>query len=141
LKVEVDKLNKNLKITQVLEDILICQRSPFDKTSFGYIGEPSCKEYGNVNHNKESGSSTPPVKKVEEKCYRLLERKNEEKAKSYVEVIKGPIKKEECNPSKENIPKMEKTQEEDYRRDGYPRRPSTSINKRSFNHYEGNNKR
>jgi hypothetical protein len=60
-----------------------------------------------LNKNvEERGSSTPSVKKVEEKCYRLLERKNEEKAKSYAEIIKGPIKKEECEPSKENIPEM-----------------------------------
>jgi hypothetical protein len=38
-----------------------------------------------------------------------LERKNEEKDKSYAEIIRDPIKKEECNPSKENIPEMEKT--------------------------------
>ena len=38
----------------------------------------------NINKNvEERGRSTPRVKKVEEKCYRLLERKNEEKAKSY----------------------------------------------------------
>jgi len=55
-------------------------------------------------------------------------------------VIRGPIKKEECDPSKENIPKMEKTQEEYYKRDGYPRRPFTYRHQRSFNHCEGNNK-
>jgi hypothetical protein len=71
----------------------------------------------------------------------LLERKNEEKAKSYGEVIRGPIKKEECEPSKENIPEMDKTQEENHRRDGYPRRPSTSMYQRRLNQYEGNNRR
>jgi hypothetical protein len=44
---------------------------------------------------EERESSTHPVEKVEEKCYRLLERKNEYKLKSYAEVIKGFIKKEE----------------------------------------------
>jgi hypothetical protein len=44
LRVEVDNLNKNLKSYQVLEDIFSCQRSPFDKTCLGYIGEASCKE-------------------------------------------------------------------------------------------------
>ena len=39
LKVEVKNLNKNLKSSQVLEDILNCQRSPFDKSNIGYIGE------------------------------------------------------------------------------------------------------
>jgi hypothetical protein len=156
LRVEVDKLNKNLKSSQVLEDILSYQRSPFNKSGLGYIGETSCKEDGNANPSKsieERGSSTQPVKKVEEKCYRLLERKNEEKAKSYDEVIKGTIKKEECTLSKENTPKMEKTQEDDYRRaappkisptlrnirDVSPRRPSTFKYQRSFNHCEGNN--
>jgi hypothetical protein len=43
LKVEFDKLKKNLKISQVLEDILNFQGSPFHKASFGYIGEASCK--------------------------------------------------------------------------------------------------
>jgi hypothetical protein len=36
--------------------------------------------------------------------------------------------------------KMEKTQEKDYKRDGYPRRPSTFRDQRSFNQCEGNNK-
>jgi hypothetical protein len=93
-----------------------------------------------LNKNtEERESSTSSVKKVEGKCYRLLERKNEEKDKSYAEVIKGPIKKEECEPSKKNIPEMKKTQEEDYKRDGYQRRPSTFRYQRSFNHCEGNN--
>jgi hypothetical protein len=46
---------------------------------------------------------TSSVKKFEEKCYMLLERKNEEKDKIYGEIIRGPIKKKECKPSKENI--------------------------------------
>jgi chromosome segregation ATPase len=53
-----------------------------------------------LNKNiEERERSTSPVNKIEEKCYRLLERKNEEKSKSYTEITKGPIKKEE--PSKE----------------------------------------
>jgi hypothetical protein len=56
-----------------------------------------------IKNIQERGISTLPVKKSEDKCYRLLERKNEEKAKIYAEVIRGPIKKEECNSSKENI--------------------------------------
>jgi hypothetical protein len=35
LRVEVVKLNKNLKRSQVLEDILSCQKSLFDTTGFG----------------------------------------------------------------------------------------------------------
>jgi hypothetical protein len=63
LRVEVVKLNKNLKSSQVLEDILRCQRSPFNKTCLGYIGEASCKEYINGSSRKsieERGSSTQP---------------------------------------------------------------------------------
>jgi hypothetical protein len=67
----------------------------------------------------------------------LLERKIEEKAKSYVEFIRGSIKKEYCKPSKENIPEMKKTQEEYYRRDIYQIIPSTFRYQRSFNHCEG----
>jgi hypothetical protein len=48
-----------------------------------------------INKNIEHrGSSTPLVNKVEEKCFRMMEMKNEEKAKSYAEIIRGPIKKE-----------------------------------------------
>jgi hypothetical protein len=94
LRVEVE----NIKRSQVLEDILIYQRSPFNKVGLGYIGETLCKEDGNSNPSKsveERGSSNQPVKKFEEKCYRFLERNNEDKDKSHVEVIKVYIKKEE----------------------------------------------
>jgi hypothetical protein len=37
-----------------------------------------------IKNVQERESSTLPIKKFEEKCYRLLERKNEEKAKTYV---------------------------------------------------------
>jgi len=43
---------------------------------------------------QERGISTPRVKNVEENFYRLLESKNDDKAKSYVEIIRGHIKKE-----------------------------------------------
>jgi hypothetical protein len=68
------------------------QRSPFDKAGFGYIGEASCKEDENVNPNKsieERGSSTQPIKKDEENYSRLLENKNKEKTKNYVDILKG----------------------------------------------------
>jgi hypothetical protein len=45
---------------------------------------------------EERESSTLSVEKVEEKCCRLLERKNEDNPKSYAKVVKGSIKKEEC---------------------------------------------
>lgn len=44
LRVEVDKLKRNLKRSQVLDDILSCQISPCDKKSLGYIGKYPCKE-------------------------------------------------------------------------------------------------
>jgi hypothetical protein len=47
--------------------------------------------------------------KVEEKCHRLLERKNEETIKSYVEVLKG----------------MNHGQQESKRKDTFSRRPYT----------------
>jgi hypothetical protein len=43
LRVEVDKLKKNLKSSQVLENIISCQRSPFNKTGLGYTVEETCK--------------------------------------------------------------------------------------------------
>jgi hypothetical protein len=130
LRVEVDKLNKNLKSSQVLEDIISCQRSPFNKTGLGYTGEASCKEDANTNPNKnieERGSSTQPVMKVEEKCSRLSEKKNEEKDKNYADILKG--RNHGQQESKRN----------ECRRDISQRRPSTSRYQRSFNHCEGNN--
>jgi hypothetical protein len=92
LRVEVVKLNEDMKISQVIEDILSCQRSPFNKEGFGYIDEASCKGYAHAKFNKiseERGSSKPLVNKVEEKCSNLPERKNEEKPKNYAYILKG----------------------------------------------------
>jgi hypothetical protein len=59
----------------------------------------------NLNkNNEEKEISTLPVNKVEEKCYRFMEIKIKEKAKSYEKIIGGPIKKEECEPPKKKIP-------------------------------------
>jgi hypothetical protein len=43
LRVEVNKLNKNLKSSPVLEGILNCQRSPFDKTCLDTLVRPHAK--------------------------------------------------------------------------------------------------
>jgi hypothetical protein len=51
--------------------------------------------------------------------------KNEVEQRIYTEVIIGPIKKEECKPSKEIIQEMERTQEEDYKRTTPSRRSIT----------------
>jgi hypothetical protein len=45
-------------------------------------------------------ASTSLTRKLEEKCNRLIDNKNEEKPRSYEEVIKGYMKKEECNPQR-----------------------------------------
>jgi hypothetical protein len=62
--VEVNELNKNLKISQALEDILNSQRPCYDKSRLGY-----------KKVHFEKGSSYM-MKKVEEK--------------SYAEVIRSP---------------------------------------------------
>jgi hypothetical protein len=85
-------------------------------------------------------TSTWSLNIVEGKCRRSLEGESEENPKSYEEVIKGYIKKEECNPLKKNISKGHKTQEEEYKRNGHQRIPFTFIQPRSFTHNEGVNK-
>ena len=49
LKKEVDLLNKNLKISQTLDDILSHQRYPLDKSGLGYVGESSSKNDNSSN--------------------------------------------------------------------------------------------
>ena len=39
LRHKVDKFNKKLKSSQMLDDILNIQRSPYEKTNLGYAGE------------------------------------------------------------------------------------------------------
>jgi hypothetical protein len=57
--VEVDNLNKKLKISQVIEEILSYQRSSFNKIGLGYIGEASCKEDANANPSKSNKEEAP----------------------------------------------------------------------------------
>ena len=40
LEKEVELLNKNLKSSQTLDDILCHQRSPLDNSGLGYAGKP-----------------------------------------------------------------------------------------------------
>jgi hypothetical protein len=83
-----------------------------------------------INKNVEKReTSTSSVNKVEEKHSRFPERKNEEKRKSYAEVLKG--RNHGQQESKKN----------EYNRDIYSTRPSTFKKQRSFNHDEGINKR
>ena len=55
LKKEVDHLNKSLKSSQTLDDILSHQRSPLDKSGLGYAGESSNKNDAipNASNNKD----------------------------------------------------------------------------------------
>ena len=51
LKKQVVFLNKNLKISQTLDDILSHQRSPLDKLGLGYVGE-SLRKNDNASNKK-----------------------------------------------------------------------------------------
>ena len=55
LKKEFDLLNKNLKSSQTLDDILSHQTSPLDKSGLGYAGESSSKNDAspNASNNKD----------------------------------------------------------------------------------------
>lgn len=44
MRVEVNKIIKNLKSLQVSDTIISCMRSPCDKIGLGYIGKSPCKE-------------------------------------------------------------------------------------------------
>jgi len=59
LKKEVDLLNKNLKSSQTLNDILIHQRSLLDKSSLGYASESSSKKDANPNSSKNKDVRKP----------------------------------------------------------------------------------
>ena len=65
LKKEVDLLNKNLKSSQTLDDILSHQRSPLDKAGLGYVGEPSSKNdnASNKDVSKPRRNDTPNFSK------------------------------------------------------------------------------
>jgi hypothetical protein len=98
LKTQLKEANRK---EEVMKTQMMKKEEDCEKLEFVTLRVEVVKFRKNV---EERGRSTPSVKKFEEKYYRLLERKNEEKDKSYVEVIRGLIKKEECNPSKDNIP-------------------------------------
>jgi hypothetical protein len=83
-----------------------------------------------LNKNFEDReTSTSSVKKFEEKHSRLSERKNEEKRKSYAEVIK---RRNHGNQESKN---------NEYNRDTSSKRPSTFKQKIICNHDEGINRR
>jgi hypothetical protein len=72
------------------------------------------------NNVEETETSTSSVENIEEKHSRLPEKKNEEKSKSYAEVLKG---------RNHGQPESKKND-----RDTSSRRPSTLNTQRSFNH-------
>ena len=59
LKKEVDLLNKNLKSSQTLDDILYHQRSPLDKSGLGYAGESSSKSDATPNASNKKDVRKP----------------------------------------------------------------------------------
>jgi len=92
LRAEVDKLNCKWRSSQVLDDILNCQRSPLIKIGLEYVGESSCCKDENVKeeamlHDKDGKKphEEKPSSKDEEKPLVKEEKKprakNEEKPK------------------------------------------------------------
>jgi hypothetical protein len=94
--------------TKILDEIINIQRPYYDKSGLGY----------KQTHTKKGSSS--------------IMRKREVKQKSYADVIRGSIKKEECKPSKKSIWKMERTKEEDYIRLHHLEDPKLRINNQQW---------
>jgi hypothetical protein len=83
LEKTIVQLNKSLKFgksTEILDNILGFQMSPFIKTSLGY------KEKQKTPERDSSTKVTKP-----------LEKENEEKPKSYANILKGSINNESSN--------------------------------------------
>ena len=85
LKKEVVLLNKNLKSSQTLDDILSHQRSPLDKSGLGYAGEPSSKN-DNASNNKD-------VRKLE----RDVDDRNSNKGRSQDDIRINPTPRRYAN--------------------------------------------
>lgn len=81
LKKEVELLNKNLKSSQTLDDILSHQRSPLDKSGLGYASESSRKNDENPN-----ASNKKDVRKLE----RNVDALSSMKGKSQVDIGRNP---------------------------------------------------
>jgi hypothetical protein len=90
LRKELDKLNKNMKISQTLDVILSSQRSPYDKTGLGYMGETSYKEDANskvTNKEVEENLKAP----ISTRAREWEESGNTTTPKSYVDALKKSI--------------------------------------------------
>jgi hypothetical protein len=75
-----------------LDKIIINQIPSYERSRLGY---------NQVQNEKGSSSKTT---------------KHEAGKNSYVEIVKDFVKKEECMPPKNNIPEINKTQENEFRR-------------------------
>ena len=105
LKKEFDLLNKNLKSSQTLDDILSRQRSPPDKLGLGYAGDPSSKNDANPN-----ASNNKDVRKLE----RNIDAPSSSKGKD----------KSQGNNEGSLIPRRNIDNVKDARRNGYNKRIS-----------------
>jgi len=75
LRKKVEGMNKILKSSQALDDMLSYHRSPFDKSGLGYVGEPSNKD--------ENALSKRNVKKAERNGDAPSSSKGKEKDQGY----------------------------------------------------------
>ena len=101
LRVEVDKLNKNLKRSQVLDDILSCQISPCDKKGLGYTTKSPCEEDTSSKSLKVKYEENPEIKVC------ILQHPNHSESQNkigsiattrrYVDVLKKHHQKEDIN--------------------------------------------
>jgi len=92
LKKEVDLLNKNLKSSQTLDDILSHQRSPLDKSGLGYAGESSSKNDANPNVSNNKDVRKPK---------RNIDAPSSSKGKSQVDIRRNPTPRRNADGAKD----------------------------------------
>jgi hypothetical protein len=116
LEKTIDQLNRSLKFgksTEILDNILSFQRSPFIKTGLGY----------NEKQKTPEGDASTKVTKPSEK-------ENEEKPKSYANILKGSINNErnnrKGNDDQQKPDSSHKNNKNEFRRVVPPRRPFTN---------------
>ena len=115
LRKKVEGMNKILKSSQALDDMLSYHRSPSDKSGLGYVGEPSNKD--------EDALSKGDVKKPQRSC-------------DAPSSSKGKEKNEGCNrrnpaPSRKPAPRRNVDDDKDVRGNGYHQRISRQKGFRS----------
>jgi hypothetical protein len=113
LEKTIDQLNRSLKFgksTEILDNILSFQRSPFIKTGLGYDEKQKTPE------GDASTKVTKPSKK-----------ENEENPKSYANILKGSINNESNNKKgNDDQHKPDSSHKNEFRRVVPPRRPFTT---------------